>query len=374
MKAWVFQDDKQVKKVGEEAASWYVGWIDPGGTRRCKSCGKGKKGNRLAKEETVRIHAQLVAGTYQSANAKTWEEFRAEYKVKVMDGMGAHNREETELPLRSFERTVKPKKMQAVTTMLVVDFIAKRRKEPGQEEGTLLSSATINKELRHLRAVLRKAKRVGYLKEAPEFDFLKESKKLPTYTTPEHFAKMYAACEAAAREPKGLPYPPGAWWRGILITAFMTGWRISSILALRREDVDLVAGIAKSQATDNKGNRDQLIALHPLVIEHMQAIASFEPVVFPWYLSKQLLYAEFERIQIEAEVKPSGKKKRYGFHDLRRAFATMNADRLTPDALQALMQHQDYQTTQRYINMARQLTPAVQNLFVPDMPKKKERA
>lgn len=54
---------------------------------------------------------------------------------------------------------------------------------------------------------------------------------------------------------------------------------------------------------------------------------------------------------------------------LRWAFATMNADRLTPDALQHLMQHRDYKTTQRYINMARQMNPAAQNLFVPDLPK-----
>ena len=45
----------------------------------------------------------------------------------------------------------------------------------------------------------------------------------------------------------------------------------------------------------------------------------------------------------------------------------MNAERLTPDVLQALMQHQDYKTTQHYINMARQLRPAVQSLFVPDV-------
>ena len=47
----------------------------------------------------------------------------------------------------------------------------------------------------------------------------------------------------------------------------------------------------------------------------------------------------------------------------------MNADKLTPDALQHLMQHQDYQTTQRYINMARQMNPAVANLYVPDLSK-----
>ena len=62
----------------------------------------------------------------------------------------------------------------------------------------------------------------------------------------------------------------------------------------------------------------------------------------------------------------------YGFHDLRRAFATMNADKLTPDALQALMRHKSYQTTQVYINMARQMDAAVASLHVPEVLRKVE--
>ena len=46
----------------------------------------------------------------------------------------------------------------------------------------------------------------------------------------------------------------------------------------------------------------------------------------------------------------------------------MNADKLTPDALQFLMQHKDYKTTQGYISMARQLNPAVAGLYVPELP------
>lgn len=57
----------------------------------------------------------------------------------------------------------------------------------------------------------------------------------------------------------------------------------------------------------------------------------------------------------------------YQFHDLRRAFATMNADKLTADALQTLMQHKNYQTTQRFINMARQLNPVVQSHYLPEL-------
>ena len=43
----------------------------------------------------------------------------------------------------------------------------------------------------------------------------------------------------------------------------------------------------------------------------------------------------------------------------------MNAGRMTADAQQALMQHKDYATTQRYVNLARQLNPAIADLFVP---------
>jgi integrase len=59
----------------------------------------------------------------------------------------------------------------------------------------------------------------------------------------------------------------------------------------------------------------------------------------------------------------------YGFHDLRRAFATMNADKLTPDALQALMRHKSYQTTQVYIHMSRQMDAADASLHVPEVLK-----
>ena len=62
----------------------------------------------------------------------------------------------------------------------------------------------------------------------------------------------------------------------------------------------------------------------------------------------------------------------YGFHDLRRGYATMNADTMTADALQALMRHKDYSTTKRYINIGRQLNLAVDGLHVPDVLKRKK--
>jgi hypothetical protein len=48
--------------------------------------------------------------------------------------------------------------------------------------------------------------------------------------------------------------------------------------------------------------------------------------------------------------------------------------RLTADALQKLMRHKSYQTTQRYINMASQLDEAVAQLHVPEVLKEKSGA
>ena len=85
------------------------------------------------------------------------------------------------------------------------------------------------------------------------------------------------------------------------------------------------------------------------------------------------LYAQFYRIQRAAGINlPCDKDHKhsegchlYGFHDERRAFATLNAGQMSADALQKLMRHKSYSTTQRYINMSKQVDDAVDSLFVP---------
>src|SRR5262249_4770313 len=153
------------------------------------------------------------------------------------------------------------------------------------------------------------------------------------------------------------------------IMAYMTGWRISELLALRREDVDLAKGEALTRAADNKGKRDEVAKLHPVVIEHLAKLPGFEPVVFPWPYNTTTLYGDFRKLQKAAGVCPGRGKAWYGFHDLRRAFATLNARRLSGDALQALMRHKSYVTTKKYINMGNQLDDAVSVLFVPETTK-----
>jgi integrase len=372
--AWIFQDQRQKAKLGADECPWSVGWYDPDGKRKSKRIGS----KSLAEKFARKVEGQLAAGVYKNDSRKTWVDFDTEYRARIVEAMPPSSRETVELALDNFTAIIKPVKLVGVKTQTIDEFIAERRKAIGRK-GQPLSPATINRDLRHLNAALRVAHEWGYLPVVPKVRMVKENQKLPRYVTPEHFAAMYGACDAA-RFPAALPYSAGDWWRGLLTFAYMTGWRIMECLALRRSDLDLNAATAITRADDNKGGRDEMISLSPVVVDHLRCLVGFHPIVFPWNYARRTLWAEFSRIQTAAGImlpcdvnSPDHEHTEachhYGFHDLRRAFATMNAAALSPDELQKLMRHKSYVTTQRYVNMANRMQAAAQKLYVPPVLK-----
>ena len=368
MNAWLFQDSRQRKKHGDKCP-WSVGWYDPEGRKKSKRIGN----KSMAEKFRKKIEGQLAAGTCEGNTRKSWADFRKEYESQIVDSMNMGTRKETLLALDHFERIIKPKRVQAIKTQTIDTYTMKRRDERGKKKGSKVSPATVNKELRHLRAVMQIATDWGYMPKRPKFRMVKEPQKLVRYVTPEHFAAIYAACEVAKR-PTSDVYDAATWWRALLTFLYMTGWRISEPLALLWNDVSLDDGTAVTRWDDNKGKRDERVPLHPIVVEHLRKIVDFGKMVFYWPHHERTLWEDFAVIQKEAGINlPCHEKHehteachRYGFHDLRRAFATSNAEQLTADALQTLMRHKSYLTTQKYINMAKQVDKAVNKLFVPE--------
>jgi integrase len=383
-KCWIFQKPEDVRKLGADKANWYVGFYEPDGHRRKKSFGPGFLGKKKAEKRKHQLEEELSTGTYKIQSRKTWAEFRQEYEAKVLAGKALGTQGVAKSCLDQFERIVKPARMFNFSTATIDGFIAKRRKERGVKRGSVISPATVNRDLRHLKAALRIAKDWGCLAEMPKFRMEKEPGKLPTYVLGDDFARMYGACEHA-RKPRNIPgVTPADWWRGLLAFGYMSGWRIGDMLALRKDRLDLDAGIAISRHKDNKAKRDDRIKLHQVVIEHLRPLVdakSPSPLVFPWNYRASSIYADFAKIQEKAGIHLDcdGEHEHsrfcfvYSFHDLRRAFASLNADTLTPDALQKLMRHKSYTTTQRYINLARQMDKAVESLHVPDILKNPSR-
>lgn len=111
-----------------------------------------------------------------------------------------------------------------------------------------------------------------------------------------------------------------------------------------------------------------------MIVELLRPLRSPHPKVFRWDLEHKPLRDAFHKLQPAAGISLDCANPRqhecspawqfYGFHDLRRAFATLNATRVSKEVLQSLMQHSSYLTTQWYINIAGQLQPKLADLFV----------
>lgn len=348
-KAWIFQHDN---------GSWYVGWYDPAtGRKRKKSMGPRKTdANNFAAKKT----AALVAGLSGDAGQKSWAEFR-EQATDTFTKLSAGTRSEYELCLNHYERLLKPKQIKDVTNQAINRYVSKRANEPGGKAGSTTSSATINKELRGLKKLFRLAKKWKYIPEELEIEFLREAHVEPTFISEEQFVALYQACDAAT-SPKLPGVDTADWWRAYLTFAYLTGWRMSEPLALLWADVDLAAGYAITRAGDNKGRREARVPLADVVIEHLAKIKSESLEVFPWPSHRTRMNSQLNRIQAKAGIKKICRKdhphdevcERFGFHDLRRGFATANAASLSASQLQTMMRHSSYATTQKYIHMGEQ--------------------
>jgi len=370
MNAWLFRDHRQRQKLGN-GCPWSVGWIDPDGKRRSKRIGS----KSMAAKFQRKIEGQLASGTYHSVSRKTWAEFEGEYNEKILPRLAVKTQESVKTTLAHFRRILKPVRIAAVSTARIDEFIAARALDPGRKPKSTVSAATINHDLRHLKAVLRVAVEWGYLPAMPKFRKVKEEDRIGPVITPVDFKRIYDRSDVATM-PKGLHCPPADWWRALLVFALTTGWRIDEILSFRREDLDLKSGKIVTRAADNKGSRDDVDHLPSVTLKLLKPIVSFRPTVFWWPHDERTLWLEFHRIQAAAGIHrlcPDAGRHEctdachlYGFHALRRAYATLNADHLPAPVLQRKMRHKSFTTTLRYIALSDKLKKASEKVYVPD--------
>ena len=324
-------------------------------------------------------------GMHQPPSKKKWSDFRKKYEAEILPNLWpAEQRPGGRCP-GSLQRIIKPAKMDQITTETIDKFVAVRRTERGKKPKSTVAPATINKDLRHIKAALRVAVDWEFLLKMPKIRMVREPEKLVVYVTPEHFEKIYhEACPLATLpQNPGQTIEPRVWWQALTATAYMTGWRIGELLALRVEDVDLQGGTVITRHRDNKGKRDEKVPIHPIVADHLrQVIQTGNKFVFAWTHDERALWTEFGRIQRAVGIHLTCLEEHqhtpschvYGFHGLRKGFGTVNAKTMKPEVLQKMMRHKSYKTTLGYINLSMQIEDAARNLVVPEALKKTDEA
>lgn len=338
MRAWVYQAANQLTVHGAKKAPWSVGWYDQCGKKKQKTIGTKTAANQYARK----LEGESAAGLLKSHERVKWAEFVTRFDEDHLSTLRPRSRKAYSESIAKFTAKSAPAYVDQVDAGLVDKFRAARLRDGVQP-------ATVNRDLRHLRCALKKARKWGLLPAMIEIELLREPERDPEFIDDDAFQALYNACESMTL-PAAQHYSAKEWWQALLVFAYMTGWRIGEITALRRDQVDFANGVATLEAEKTKGGRDIRIELHPAVIEHLKTVVSFELEVFHWPYNERTLWDHFAKLKKAAGVEFKG-----AFHRLRFGFCNANVDRVDEDVLQHLMRHRDRQTTRRYVHVAKRM-------------------
>lgn len=358
----------------KDSDRFIVFWVDPDGRLRQERIRgeRGKPMKKLADQRAQQVTAQLTMGTYEDRATATWEGFIKRYKEEELPNKRSQEtRDEIVKSINLFTKYCNPTKVSSVTDAMIDRFITRRRKDQapagkgpeGEKLTKPITNATINKDLRHLRPVFKKAVRWKLLKQLPMIELLPEFKKQKPLVRDDEFIAMLEACKVATY-PMDLPFSPPDFWRALLVTAFGTGQRIGALLSLRWDQVDLDRRRWLGQAEDLKGKRDQTVHFGDDVAAYLGKIRQLAaPNVFVWPHSMTRLYDQLRAIQAAAGLDPN--RPDFKFHATRRSFVTYNWDLLGPDEVQRRAGHKSRATTEAYRGYVEEQRDEVKAAFMP---------
>jgi integrase len=152
-------------------------------------------------------------------------------------------------------------------------------------------------------------------------------------------------------------------WRAFLTTAIKTGLRVGELLALKWQDVDLVAGhlvvrrtLWRDQEGSPKGGRNRKVPLSPEALATLLAHRHLRgPYVFCDETGARLTHSIVKDV-VPATCRRAGLGKRITTHGLRHSFASHLVMRgASLKAVQELLGHESIEMTLRYSH----LTPDV---------------
>ena len=334
-------------------------------TKRRKYESFGSKREAVARKK--KLEGEHAGGTYRPLHATTWREFVDEYREKVQIGKKLNTREIENNAIAMFEKHCCPTSLRAITTKTIDEFRTKRSRDKGCKSEKL-SGYTVNKDLRAIRTILKKALEWHYLTEAPRFTFQKTTEPEPRAIPIVEFTAILVSVTqwnaTVDRRPdgwrKGLKVESGIrkvrhqapnadWWWPFLSTAYYAGLRWGELLNLKWADLQFTAS-PNVRIWNEKCSRWDHVPLSNTLVDRLQTWMAISPtvkdsdLVFPHSCHSRTIRAVWDRLQ-----KLVGIDDHYRFHDLRVSFCTnLVAAGVEAPQLMKLARHRSIETTMKY--------------------------
>ena len=327
-------------------------WFDPiTGKKVAKSSGTFDEKEAIGKAAIMQ--AELNSGKYKPAIKITWKEFTERYEQEHLAGLSPSYADRTASAFSHVERIINPDRLSKLTTATMSRFQGELRKGDGTAEHPPVRQSTLDSVLRHIKAALRWAERVGLMNEAPRITAKATAKSKGRPITAEEFDRLIAAAPKVRSK-------DSARWVRLLTGLWLSGLRLGEALALSW-DADVPFAIDLSgkhpafhiDAQAQKSRRDEVLPLTPDFAEWLLQTPEEDrhgPVFKMGTVAAVGKVGEIvSRIGKKAGVVVNkGDGKYASAHDLRRSFGTRWAKKVMPAVLQRLMRHANINTTMTY--------------------------
>ncbi len=335
----------QVRKRGG-SPFWYVRYWELKPNGKWREVWRSSGSLRKADAEKLRreIERQLEAGRRPDADMP-WDAFVTEFLTKHVVRKTAETKALYERCLRFFSAAARPRRLGDVTVAMLEDY-GNARLTAGA------APATVNKELRHLRAALRWAMRREYVNRVPDFCgvFIRVEQKQPTTIPEGDFVAMIEALKAPDLPLRRRPAP---WWRVFLYLAYYLGLRRGEILGLTWDRVRFDTLEVVVSALTSKGRRDRVLPIASELADMLRGWRDTQPTiplseeVLPWpHGSYRQLYDDWHVIQAAAGI-PEG--RHYVPKDCRSSCASeLIASGVPTAVVKDFLGHASVTTTERY--------------------------
>ena len=247
-------------------------------------------------------------------------------------------------------------KFLSATEIEKVDYLTLRKYLAALKEKNL-GSRSVNRHLSSLRSFFKFLTREGLLKTNPMLSVSspKQDKHLPQFLTEGEVTKLI---ESAF--PKNLLDERGLRDRAILETFYSTGIRISELVGLDNQDIDVIGGIAKVMG---KGKKERLVPIGEQAIstirDYLEKRKKQAAALFLNKNGKRITTRGVRNI-VGKYLRLAGIRHGISPHTLRHSFATHLLNRGADlRSIQELLGHVNLSTTQIYTHLTTERLKAV---------------
>jgi integrase len=347
-----------LKRPGNKSPYWYVRYWE------LQADGKHWKEKWRSTKKTVKKEAELIRRQIEreldagenSCKDLTWDEFVLEFLEKHASRKAVTTQGAYADCLAIFGRTAKPRQLSAINIGMLEDFANNRLEE--------VKPATVNKELRHLKAALKWATKREYIDKVPDFGgvFIRVDQEPPTIIPEGDFKTIVASLNKPELK---LKMRSRGWWKAFLYLAYYLGLRRGELLGLEWKHVDLAARELRVSARTSKGRKFRVLPIAEELATVLEAwkqehqSSTKDGQVLPWELdSYRQIYIDWHEILNTAGIP---KDEQYVPHDCRSSCASALIGAGVPTVVvKDVLGHQSIATTERYyINTEPALRAAV---------------